>query len=329
MLTALVADDHPVSLEFMRMALATHGLEPTLVSNGAQAMIALERARYDILFIDWLMPGMSGVDVVRQVRSNHTANPPHVIMLTAKSADEDLVTAFEAGVDDFIRKPINGLELKARLSAALRIIAARRNLSDRLDEIKELHRQLEASIITDPLTELPNRLAVMRKCAQILQHSAASILRPSPSRTGGRTALSVALVDIDDFKSLNALLGEPRSDAILKSVAKTLRETIRPSDIVARTGGDEFVILFPDTDAIEAAAIIDLCHRRIADTRRLDDGHDVHLSACTGIAMTSATLNTAENLTQAAHDALGIARKRGGSQIATTEDHRYRMAAGR
>lgn len=314
MIRALLVDDHPVSLEFLRAALMCEGVEPTLVSSGPEALIAHERQNFDLLLIDWLMPGISGVEVVRRVRASSSLCQPHIIMLTAKTSDDDLVEAFAAGVDDFIRKPISVPELKARLTAGLRILAARRNLTDRLEEIRTLHAKLEAGILTDAVTELPNRAGMIRKCDALLGADPAT-LRPAT-----RHALTAAVVDIDDFRNINCVLGEPKGDDVLRFVARTIRAHVRKEDEVGRIGADEFLVLFPGADPVEAAAIVDLCARRLIENAPGAPPHGVHITFCAGIAAAGPGISGTSDLLLALHERLSDARRRGGGQIASTDE---------
>lgn len=304
MLTTVVVDDHPVSLAFLDHTLRSAGLTPILASNADEAMLIAERQPVNIWFVDWVMPGMSGVDLVRAIRSGEGGDRSYVFMLTAKNTEEDLATAFEAGVDDFIRKPVGAMEFRARLSAAVRLATMTMDLSKRLTEIEELNCQLEAMASTDAMTSLLNRRAGMNRL-QMMWAEAVRYNRP----------LSVSVIDIDNFKKINDAFGHARGDAAIRHVAGTLRDALRATDFVARIGGEEFLAVFPETSPDAAAAVLERCRANVAKARCTAEGKEIWMSISSGVAGIGPGMESCEELVRVADEALYAAKHAGRNQV--------------
>lgn len=304
MLKAIIVDDHPASRTFLNHVLKGTGIDTQLVGTAAEALEAFEREPIDIWFVDWVMPGMNGLELVRSIRKQPRGERPYIIMLTAKGSEEDLATAFEAGVDDFIAKPVGALELQARMKAATRLVTLNGDLRARLDEINGLNRQLAIAASTDALTGLLNRRAGLDKLRAIWDEC-----------TPKGTPLSVALVDIDEFKRVNDRFGHARGDAAIRHIASVLRDTAEEPAITARIGGEEFMIALPGVDAGVAGEMLDSARQRVARARCIADGHTVPLSISAGVADRDAGTSSAEELVRLADTALYQAKQSGRNKV--------------
>jgi DNA-binding response OmpR family regulator len=133
----LIAEDDSISRYLLEATLVKWGYTVVVTADGQQALAALSAPAAPILAVlDWMMPGMDGVDVVRHVRANPTIAPPYLILLTAKGRREDVVVGFEAGADDYIVKPFDRDELRARIQVGVRMIELRQTLADRVSELE-------------------------------------------------------------------------------------------------------------------------------------------------------------------------------------------------
>lgn len=235
----LVVDDDPVSALVLRKTLERMGHEPIVASNG---MEALERHRMDpfpVIVSDWMMPGMDGLTLCRYVRDDRSDAYTYVILLTAKTQRRDRLEALQAGVDDFLSKPLDAAELAARLNVADRIVvsdtklrelnasllASSRELAAQAVELDRLCRDAEYMATHDALTGVLSRRAWF---------DAAAIVTP----------LSVAVFDIDHFKRINDQYGHPVGDRVLQEVTLRLVRAVEPFGRVGRLGGEEFGVLF-------------------------------------------------------------------------------------
>jgi len=297
-----IVDDHPISRAFLDCALRAEGFEPVILTNGPDAVRYLNKHDVDLWLIDWIMPGMSGVELVTTIRKHPKGQDAYIIMQTAKTSDDDVALALEAGANDYLRKPISGVELRARIGAALRILSTNLSLKKQVSEIQSLNDRLRIAAMTDELTELENRRAGLQKLKAAWEVDCA-------------IPLSVALVDIDNFKKVNDTFGHARGDAAIRFVAMILREHIREKDTVARIGGEEFLLVLPGATMEAANAIIDRARSSIAVARCHSDGVQLSLAVSAGIAQRSTAMQAPEELLREADTALYAAKRLGGNRV--------------
>jgi two-component system cell cycle response regulator len=227
----LVADDDAVSRRMMAHMLQSSGYEVVLAENGLQAAHELEQPGAPRLaLIDWMMPGLDGPGLCREIRSRHTEAYVYILLLTSKQSNEDAVSGLEAGADDYLRKPCHPQELKARLRTGRRIL----QLEDRLVDACE---QMHFKATHDALTSLWNRGAILALLESELNRS---VRQHSP--------VSVLLCDVDHFKKVNDSYGHMAGDEVLQEVSVRLQSSVRSHDAVGRYGGEEFLIVLGGCD---------------------------------------------------------------------------------
>jgi diguanylate cyclase (GGDEF)-like protein len=180
--------------------------------------------------IDWMMPGLDGPSVCLEVRSHRGRPYSYVILLTSKGDKEDLIAGLEAGADDYLTKPCNPEELKARLRAGERVL----RLEDTLVQASE---EMRYKATHDMLTSLWNRGAILGRLNDEIECARRE-----------RTACSLLLCDVDHFKRINDVHGHLAGDAVLRDVAIQLSRAIRREDAVGRYGGEEFLVVLNDCD---------------------------------------------------------------------------------
>ena len=189
--------------------------------------------------LDLQMPGMDGIEICRKVRELQSSTPIYIILLTAQSGKENVIKGLEAGADDYITKPFDHAELRARVESGSRIIELQKSLAQRVEELEmalvELNKAQESLrnlSLTDELTGLYNRRGYFTLAEQHIKTSL---------RTGNE--ISLIYTDMDGLKNINDTFGHEEGSEAIKQVANILQQTFRASDIIARIGGDEFVIL--------------------------------------------------------------------------------------
>jgi diguanylate cyclase (GGDEF)-like protein len=286
----LVADDDPISRRLLMRVLDRWGYEVVVCSDGKEALWRLVEQEIQLAILDWKMPEMDGMEVCRKIRSTPGTHA-YLVLLSARSNQEDLIAGLESGADDFIRKPFDAAELRARLNIGRRIL--------------DLEQSLRAQAIRDPLTGLYNR----RYMEETLHREISRAIRKG-------TDLGVILVDIDHFKQINDTYGHQAGDQVLRVVGQFMLDSFRLADIVCRFGGEEFVVILPEVST-------EITRNRAEQLREGITNREiffkdvklvpVYLSA--GIAEFPLHGNTAEELLHKADQALYIAKAEGRNRV--------------
>ncbi len=234
-MNVLIADDEPISRRLLEILLNKWGYDVTVASNGDEAWQLLQPEEHPkIAILDWMMPGMDGVQVCQKVRQCGNFSPTYVLLLTAKQEKEDMNGGFSAGADDYLAKPFAAQELKARLRAAKRII-------DLEEQLRSAQQALSVETTHDPLTGLWNRSSIL----EILHRELHRSRRES-------SYLALVMADVDHLKQINHKYGHLAGDAVLRETSRRMRTSIRVYDSMGRYGGGQFVIVSPACDKLGA-----------------------------------------------------------------------------
>ncbi|MCX7193645.1 MAG: diguanylate cyclase [Proteobacteria bacterium] len=238
----LVDDDRAIRLLYKTL-LEKSGHSVTTACNGREALEIVKTNPPQLIISDWIMPELDGIEFCRALRKNPDWHKIYVFIVTAQDSAEKLIEAFEAGANDYLSKPINPRVLAARLRSAQRIIQMQEaQEEDRLqlrqfaDELATSNKRLQELALTDALTGLPNRRYAMERLEQ--EWALAS---------RARRPVCCMMVDIDHFKTVNDTYGHQTGDEALKLVAKSLQQAARKQDVVCRVGGEEFMVICPDS----------------------------------------------------------------------------------
>jgi two-component system, cell cycle response regulator len=234
----LIADDDPVSRHLLETSLTKLGFGVRSARDGNEAWRLLnDDGAPQLAILDWLMPGMDGLELCRELRRRKDAPYVYVILLTGKNRKEDLVEGLNAGADDFLVKPFDVQELEARLRAGRRIL----DLEAALVAAREA---LRVEATHDSLTGALNRPAVLDMLSRELNRARRE-----------RKSVGVLMADLDHFKQVNDLHGHLAGDAVLRDAVAAIRVSVRPYDGIGRYGGEEFVAVLPGCDAAAAVRL--------------------------------------------------------------------------
>ncbi len=237
----LVVDDNPLNLRMLADWLATEHYVVNTATDGFEALAKIAAERPDIVLLDVVMPELNGFEVCRRIKADPTMADIPVIMVTALSDVDDLVRGFDAGAEDFVTKPFNFDALMARVRSQLRR--------------KRQYERIVEEALVDPLT-----------CAFNRRYFDAHAPRMAARCRAARNPVAVLMIDVDNLKQINDARGHPAGDRVLKEVVDRVTSALRPSDLVARMGGDEFVVVMPETDQDAALQIAERLRSRIGDT---------------------------------------------------------------
>jgi diguanylate cyclase (GGDEF)-like protein len=298
----LIADDEPVSLRRLTSSLSRWNYEVLVANDGVEASrILLSPDAPKLAILDWLMPGIDGVQLCRDIRGKKPEPYTYLILLTSKRAQDDVIRGLEAGADDYVRKPFDPGELKVRLRTGKRILYLQEHLISAREAMRD-------RAMRDELTGLWNRAAILN----ILEDELARSQRQSAS-------LGVVLADLDHFKQVNDTHGHPMGDQILRSVAQTMRHAVRRYDSLGRYGGEEFVAILPGCDQSTAAGHAE--RLRAAVGRLSVDAPQGWIcpTISLGVAVSDQHGSTAFDLVQAADNALYKAKRNGRNRVELAE----------
>jgi diguanylate cyclase (GGDEF)-like protein len=240
----LVAEDEITFRHMLKTFLTKWGYQVVVVSDGLEAWKVLQgEDRPRLALLDWMMPNMDGVEICRAIREKKPDPYIYLLLLTGRDQKQDVVEGIEAGADDYLIKPFDPQELRARIHAGERII----ELEDRLIRAQEALRELA---VHDSLTGLLNRRACLDSLLAELDRG---------RRTGN--PVCIAMADIDHFKRINDTHGHQTGDEVLCEVARRMQRSLRRYDTLGRFGGEEFLLVLPECSLEQGVKLAErICH---------------------------------------------------------------------
>ncbi|MBD2428142.1 EAL domain-containing protein [Phormidium sp. FACHB-1136] len=297
----LIVDDEPDNFDVIETLLDHEDYQLHYVENGEKALAMLPVLQPDLILLDVMMPGIDGLALCQRLKAMPQWQSVPIIMVTALASKETLAQCLEAGADDFVSKPVNRLELTARVRSMLRI-------RQQYQQLNNFNAQLEAKVVQrtaelqdllyqDSLTQLPSRISLLEQVGAVLADQ--------------RTDFALVYLDCDQFKLVNGAFGYTVGNQLLRAIAERLQQHLRPSDILARVGEDEFCFLLSPLTShfdLEAWAIevIQSFHDPFQTPHC-----EMFITACLGLAMGDSATASPEALLQAADTAMYRAKHQG------------------
>ncbi|HEY9878199.1 MAG TPA: EAL domain-containing protein [Leptolyngbyaceae cyanobacterium] len=298
--SVLVIDDERHNFDVIEALLSQEGYQLQYAASGQRALERLDRYRPDVILLDVMMPGLDGIEVCRRIKALSEWQSVPIIIVTALTAKEDLANCLSTGADDFLSKPINGLELRARVRSMLRIREQYLKLESFnavLEEaVQQRTAQLQDMIFQDSLTQLPSRTFLLQKVGEALQAN------DSP--------FALVYLDCDQFKLVNGSLGYDVGNQLLIAISERLKAHLRPGDVLARIGEDEFCFLLAQVPSVEAVQPLTQAVLSSFDAPFTVAGYEIFVTACLGVALGSNTQQPHEFL-QSADTAMYKAKLQG------------------
>lgn len=284
----LIAEDDPVSRRVLEVTLTRWGHQVISVADGTEAWRVLNGENAPRLAVlDWMMPGMEGVEICGKVRARQNDFYTYLLLLSARAEKQDVLLGLQSGADDYLAKPFDADELRARLFVGERVL----NLQDELIAARDA---LKFQATHDALTGVANRGAILETISRELARARRE-----------QSALAMVMIDIDHFKEINDAHGHLTGDAILRGVALRLSSLIRPYDAFGRYGGEEFVILAPCATSTNALCLAERLRKGIESSTFETRTEKIHLTISLGVAFSShGGVRDTRTLVQAADAAL-------------------------
>lgn len=258
----LLAEDDPNFRAWLAVLLRTHGLDVSEAGDGLEALEALRRKPHDLLICDLLMPRLSGLDLIREVRADPALSNLYAITLTAQDDLESKITALTAGFDDYLHKSCTEIEVVARIVAAKRMLARNALLSAAATEWQALASR-------DELTGVASR-------RRLIHEADVSLAEVRP--------IGLIIIDLDDFKPVNDRFGHLTGDRILHDIGGLFLRRTRANELIARYGGDEFVLLVRDLPVDDLAGAAQRLEQEIASLQWTSGDEIFGVTVTTGVA---------------------------------------------
>jgi len=294
----LIAEDDPMFRRILRGWLESWGYQVAVAEDGAKAWeILQEISPPHLLILDWIMPNLNGIDLCRMVRERTSSPYQYILLVTAKDDKQDLVRGLEAGADDYLSKPFERDELRARLRTGRRILT----LQDAEFKVRE---ELRLQANHDGLTGAWNRTAILGLLHREFELAA---------RSGG--TIGLIMLDLDYFKNVNDTYGHLAGDDVLVEAAQRMRQAVRSYDLVGRYGGEEFLIVSPDCNTEQIQVCAERIRSAMAREPVLAYGAKISITVSAGTAILAPGLNTEREALAAADAALYDAKSAGRNRV--------------
>lgn len=307
----LLIDDDQNMLKLLGYHLRREGYEVLTATSSEEGLATALSMQPQLVVTDWMMPGMSGLELCRTLRQSDAGRRMYVLIVTSREDDDQVLEAFAAGADDYIVKPFNPRILRARIRAGERMVTMRQQVEaaervglQQVAELGIMTRRLRAAAMTDHLTDLPNRRYGMKQLKQEWDSSL---------RTG--RPLSVVLADIDHFKEVNDRFGHDAGDAVLREISELLRKIARSGNVLCRLGGEEFLEIDVASSAADAALGAERLRSGVEQMQIRYPGFEGQVTLSLGVAQREAHMASVDDLIKAADEALYVAKAQGRNRI--------------
>lgn len=293
----LIAEDDITSRKILTAVLEKWGYNPIAVNDGLDALKILQKIDSpELVLLDWKMPVMDGLEVCRRIRKELCNNRVYIIILTSKSEIKNIVAGLDAGANDYIIKPYDNEELRARINVGQRMIEIQ-------TELEKTKKALVHEAMHDHLTGIYNRRAII----DMLQREVSLARRK-------RGCVNIGMCDLDNFKQINDSYGHQAGDEVLCGFTRTIQNNLRGYDIFGRYGGEEFLVIIPDGIELSEEHIFERLRKKISEQRMLTRAGEINVTMSVGVAGLQ-NGESVDTLLGAADTALYRAKEEGRNQV--------------
>lgn len=292
----LIADDDAVTRRLLEKSLQRWGYEVMVASDGLEASQLLRLpSGPNLALLDWMMPGLNGLELCREIRADERDSYVYILLLTGKCEKKNVIEGLEAGADDYLTKPVDYQELQVRLRAGTRII-------DLMNQLVAARESLRDIATHDSLTGFWSRAIILNLLDKELNRA--------DRETGN---VGVILVDLDHFKQINDSYGHLVGDEVIRKTAQVMRGTVRPYDAIGRYGGEEFLVILPGCDQVNSVSHAERLRAAISQVTIDTLSGPISVTASLGVTTLLPTERFANpnSIIQAADSALYRAKLRG------------------
>jgi two-component system cell cycle response regulator len=312
--TIVVADDDRITRELLATMLRNQGYVVETVPDGQAAVERVGKGGVDLVLLDILMPRLSGLEACRLLKGMTSDTFLPVVLVTVKTDSASRVEGLKIGADDYVSKPFDERELSARVEAMLRIKKLH-------DHVAEARAKLEQLSLHDSLTGLYNYRYLHSRLNEEFKRAERY-----------HDPLACLVIDIDRLKAQNEAYGRPHGDGIVRAVADSIRRCVREVDVVARFGGDEFLVVLPSTHFAGSVTVAERIWRDVTERPLLGElAHPTRVTLSVGVALyPSRDVRTKDALLRAADSALHSAKRDGSNRVCVFQQqgHMYTPIVG-
>lgn len=267
--TILLADDDPICRRLVQKRLEGWGYQVVVAEDGQEAWECLQQSEPTpaLIILDWLMPGINGIELCRKIRERQQHSYQYILLLSGKDEKQDVVEGLDAGADDYLTKPFDIGELRARIRSGMRIISLQQQLVHAQEELR-----FQAT--HDALTGIWSRGAVLD-------------LLSCELRRGRRTDVftGILMIDLDHFKNVNDSYGHLAGDSVLKETASRISRAVRSYDFVGRYGGEEFIAILSNCSREDLRTVAERTRQAVAELPILASDSRVNVTVSIGGAV--------------------------------------------
>jgi diguanylate cyclase (GGDEF)-like protein len=306
--SVLIVDDNAKNLQVLAEILGNEHYKVALAKDGGKALNFVRKRCPDLILLDIMMPQLDGFEVCKLLKADRETRDIPVIFISALTETEDKLKGFRAGGVDYVTKPFQKEEVLARVKTHLELKRSQEELKSAYHKLQKAYEELEIAARTDSLTRLSNRRDMMEKI---------KYEKKKTDRSGDPFALILA--DIDNFKAFNDQYGHDCGDYVLIAVSDVIRGRVRKQDTAARWGGEEFLLLLPETELEGARTVAASIQDALAETAMTHDRRSLRVTLTYGISICRQGMDI-DRCLKAADESLYRGKHEGKNRIVLSED---------